>query len=245
MAINGFNLPLAFTGQEYIRTQLYKSFGVTDEGLSTYFFGPAFLAWQRMSNIQARGGPLPESWMEQQFNLQKQILQRYFELGIKPVPPAFNGAVSHEMVSIFPNSTIIRLGTWCDFPSGYCCPYIVASDDALFTQLGSAFIQLQKKLYGEGVEDLHIYNCDIFNENVPQSSDPAYLNAVSAAVYSSMKQGDEQAMWLMQGWLFVDNQAFWTPSAITAFLSGVPDNGMYANPRFNFRCVADVADFSC
>jgi alpha-N-acetylglucosaminidase len=66
MAMNGFNLPLAFTGQEIIWQLLWKQYGVSDEGLQEYFSGPAFLTWQRMANIRAFAGPLSDSWINQQ-----------------------------------------------------------------------------------------------------------------------------------------------------------------------------------
>ena len=227
MAINGFNMPLAFTGQEYVWRELFRSFGVQEDALSAYFSGPAFLAWNRMSNLKAWGGPLPSTWIDQQFFMQKKLLQRYQDLGIEfPVLPAFNGVVPSSFVSLFPNSTISQLGSWCNFPSDYCCPYIVAGNDPLFQSIGSAFIRLQRELYGESVSNVHTYNCDTFNENKPSSNDPAYLKAISAAVYQSIIQADSQATWVMQGWLFVSDPSFWTPNVITSFLSGVPDSNM-------------------
>ena len=45
MALNGFNLPLAFTGQEAIWQRVYHKIGLTQQELDTFFGGPAFLAW--------------------------------------------------------------------------------------------------------------------------------------------------------------------------------------------------------
>ena len=46
MALNGINLPLAFTGQEAIWQRVYSKLGFTDKDLDEHFAGPAFLAWQ-------------------------------------------------------------------------------------------------------------------------------------------------------------------------------------------------------
>ena len=46
MALNGINLPLAFTGQEAIWQRVYNKLGFTDKDLDEHFAGPAFLAWQ-------------------------------------------------------------------------------------------------------------------------------------------------------------------------------------------------------
>jgi alpha-N-acetylglucosaminidase len=45
MALNGINLPLSFTGQEAIWQRVYLSLGLSQEDVSSYVSGPAFLAW--------------------------------------------------------------------------------------------------------------------------------------------------------------------------------------------------------
>lgn len=65
MAMKGINLPLMFTGQEYVMRETFKYFGVPHNQTQDYFSGPAFLAWNRMGNIKGFGGPLPESWIVQ------------------------------------------------------------------------------------------------------------------------------------------------------------------------------------
>ena len=39
MAMNGINMPLAFTGQEWIWRDVYLKMGVTEEQLQEYFSG--------------------------------------------------------------------------------------------------------------------------------------------------------------------------------------------------------------
>lgn len=109
MAMSGINLPLAFTGQELVWSQLWRRYGVSQEGLDAFFTGPAFLAWGRMSNIRAFGGPLPTAWINQQADLQRLILARYKALQITPVLPAFNGVVPEEMATLFPEANITQM----------------------------------------------------------------------------------------------------------------------------------------
>jgi alpha-N-acetylglucosaminidase len=45
MAMNGINLPLAFTGQEIIWQRVYLGLGLKQEDLDEHFVGPAFFAW--------------------------------------------------------------------------------------------------------------------------------------------------------------------------------------------------------
>eukprot|EP00058_Branchiostoma_floridae_P020458 XP_002605948.1 hypothetical protein BRAFLDRAFT_132235 [Branchiostoma floridae] len=76
MALSGINLPLAFNGQEAIWQKVYLSLGFTQKDLDEHFGGPAFLAWARMGNIRGWGGPLPQSWHQNQLELQHKILAR-------------------------------------------------------------------------------------------------------------------------------------------------------------------------
>jgi alpha-N-acetylglucosaminidase len=225
MALNGFNLPLAFTGQEIVWQQLWKDYGVSDSGLQEYFTGPAFLTWQRMANIRAFAGPLSDNWIEKQADLQKNILSRYSDLGMTPVLPAFNGVVPAEMAKLFPQANITQLGSWNNFPANESCNFILAATDPLFLEVGQRFLEKQVQIFGETANS-HIYNCDTFNENKPASSDPDYLSSSSQAVYQSMIAADPDAVWLMQGWLFVNDREFWTDENIKHYLSGAPDSGM-------------------
>ena len=91
MALNGINMPLAITGQEYIWQKVWKQFGMTDEQIRAFFTGPAHLPWHRMGNIDGWLGPLPQSFIDHQFELQKKILERERSFGMTPVLPAFAG----------------------------------------------------------------------------------------------------------------------------------------------------------
>lgn len=93
MALNSFNLVLAFNGQEAIWKRVYKKLNLTDEEIDEHMTGPAFLSWGRMGNIRGWGGPLPQSWHDHTLILQKKILGRMRELGMIPVLPAFAGLV--------------------------------------------------------------------------------------------------------------------------------------------------------
>lgn len=57
MALHGINLPLAFTGQELVWTEVWKAFGLTDAEIEEFYTGPAFLAWNRY--VQQHIPPMP------------------------------------------------------------------------------------------------------------------------------------------------------------------------------------------
>ncbi|XVF33702.1 hypothetical protein REPUB_Repub17cG0190900 [Reevesia pubescens] len=221
MSLQGINLPLAFTGQEAIWQKVFMDFNISMEDLNDFFGGPAFLAWARMGNLHGWGGPLSKNWLKQQLVLQKKILSRMLELGMTPVLPSFSGNVPAALKTIFPTANITRLGDWntVDGDPRWCCTYLLNPSDPLFVEIGEAFIKQQIKEYGDVTD---IYNCDTFNENSPPTNDPTYISSLGAAVYKAMSNGDKDAVWLMQGWLFYSDSAFWKPPQTKALLHSVP-----------------------
>nr|GMC79775.1 alpha-N-acetylglucosaminidase [Ipomoea batatas] len=222
MALQGINLPLAFTGQEAIWQKVFlQEFNLTAQDLNDFFGGPAFLAWARMANLHGWGGPLSQNWLDKQLSLQKQILQRMTELGMTPVLPSFSGNVPAAIKRMFPSANITRLGDWntVDGDPRWCCTFLLDSSDPLFVDIGEAFIRHQLKEYGSIT---NIYSCDTFNENTPPSSDPSYISSLGSAVYKAMSKADKDAVWLMQGWLFYSDSSFWKPPQMEALLHSVP-----------------------
>ncbi|KAJ8040396.1 Alpha-N-acetylglucosaminidase [Holothuria leucospilota] len=221
MALNGYNLPLAFNGQEGIWQKVYLKMGLTQADLDKHFGGPAFLAWERMGNIRGWGGPLPQSWLSNDLALQKQIIKRMRSFGIIPVLPGFAGHVPSGFSRVFPQAQVSQLSPWGHFDCNLTCTYFLDPMDPLFKTVGKAFIETQAEEYG-GTD--HIYNADTFNEMTPKSSDPNYLSNVSHGVFEGITAGDPDGIWLMQGWLFLN--AFWGQSQMKALLQGVPEGRM-------------------
>ncbi|EKX45295.1 hypothetical protein GUITHDRAFT_51145, partial [Guillardia theta CCMP2712] len=226
MAMSGINLPLSLTGQEYISQRVFRRLGLTDEQMASYFTGPAFLAWNRMINIKAWGGGLTQSWIDQQRDLQLKILARERELGMLPVLPAFAGGVPEGMKSLFPEAKFTRHGNWGGFAEQHCCVMMVDPTDPLFLKIGKMFVEEVRAVYGSN----HIYSCDTFNENRPRSEHGSvgldFLSHSSRAVFESMRAADPDAVWLMQGWLFMNDARFWQKRELDAYLSGVPEDRM-------------------
>lgn len=109
MALNGINMPLAMTGQNAVWDRIYRKLGFGDEDMDRFFTGPAYFMWFWAGNIDAWGGPLPQSWKESHEALQKQILARERELGMTPILPAFTGHVPPTFKDKFPEAKIKRL----------------------------------------------------------------------------------------------------------------------------------------
>ena len=85
MALQGINLPLAQNGNEYVWQKVWRDYGLSDDEIRTFFTGPAHLPWNRMLNIDWWQGPLPQSYIDAQHDLQQKIVARERELGMSPV----------------------------------------------------------------------------------------------------------------------------------------------------------------
>jgi alpha-N-acetylglucosaminidase len=229
MALNGINLPLAQNGNEYIWQKVWRQYGLTDEEIRAYFTGPAYLPWHRMLNIDKWGGPLPQSFIDGQRDLQKKILARERELGMKPVLCAFAGHVPEALKVKHPEITINRVsaggwdgyeGNWAGFSDGYGCWFLNPLDPK-FKEIQVKFLKEQQKEYGTS----HYYGTDPFNEMTPPSWEPAYLASVSRAIYGGMAQVDTNAVWLQMGWTFIDRK-LWTDERLSAMIDAVPRGRM-------------------
>lgn len=217
MALNGINMPLAVLGQNSVWSRVYKTLGFTDKDLESFFSGPAYFNWFWMGNLDGWGGPLPQSFMQKQEVLQKQILARQRSLGMKPILPAFTGHVPPSFKDKFPDAKLKKT-SW----QGFSEVSILDPTDPMFITIGKKFIEEETKTYGTD----HFYTADTFNENTPPTNDSTFLSDVSKKVYQSMAIADPKATWIMQGWLFVYEAKFWQPTQIKALLNAVPNDRM-------------------
>ena len=218
MALNGINMPLALTGQEAVWQEVWREMGMSDDEIRAYFSGPAHLPWHRMANLDGFGGPLPQSWIDSQKELQKKILERERGLGMIPVLPAFAGHVPARIAELNPNADIKHLSPWCGFES--TC--FLNSTDPLFADIQSRYLTKQQALYGTD----HIYGIDPFNEMDPPSWEPDYLSKVSENIYRTLQQSDSLARWLQMSWVFYYKRKQWTPERLRSYLTAVPKDSM-------------------
>lgn len=221
MALNGINMPLAITGEEAVWKQVWKNLGLTDTQIDSFFTGPAYLPWNRMANIDGWEGPLPDSWLQDQLELQKKIVSRERELGMRPVLPAFAGHVPRALVQHYPQAKITSLGAWDGFDEVYHS-YFLDAFDPLFSRIQKEYLSEQTRLFGSD----HIYGIDPFNEVTPPSWEPAYLASASQQIFKSLKAADPKAKWLQMTWMFYYQRKQWTDPRIKAYLTAVPKNKM-------------------
>jgi alpha-N-acetylglucosaminidase len=222
MALNGINLPLAQTGNEFIWQKVWRQYGLSDQEIRAFYTGPAHLPWHRMLNIDKWEGPLPPSFIDGQHDLQKQILARERSLGMKPVLCAFAGHVPEALKAKQPSLKIQQIPPgWAGFPAAYGCWFLNPLDPA-FKEIQVKFLQAQEEEYGTS----HYYGTDPFNEIDPPNWEPAYLAGVSRAIYGGMAKVDPDAVWLQMAWTFFNDRAHWSNERLAAMIHAVPQGHM-------------------
>ncbi len=216
MALNGVNMPLALTGQNSIWDKVYRSLGFTDKDMDAFFSGPAYTNWFWMGNLDAWGGPMSKNFMEKQEALQKKILARERSLGMTPILPSFTGHVPPSFKDKFPD---IKVNTQ-QWGINVAPAYVLNPETPMFKEIGRKFLTELINTFGTD----HLYSADTFNEMTPISNDSTYLNGMAKKIYESMSAVDTQAVWIMQGWMFLDRPNFWQPTQMKALFSAVPED---------------------
>lgn len=236
MALHGINMPLAMEGQEAIWQKVWLSLGLTQAEIDQFSTGPAHLPWHRMGNINNFDGPLPQNLIDEKRILQRKVLDRMRELGMKPVAPAFSGFVPQGFKRVHPEAETFTL-LWLPeefktIPRNTRTFILHPGEQALYKQIGKKFIEEYKAEYGE----VEYYLADTFNElAVPVREDHRSedLERFGRTVFEGIEAGDPNGTWVMQGWLFVYAADFWDNASVEALLRGVPNDRMliidYAN----------------
>ncbi len=213
MALYGVNAPLSVTGQEGVWREVGRRFGLSNEHLQDFFVGPGYLPFGWMGCIDRWAGPLPDSWIDRHVELEKKIVQRQRQLGMTPILQGFTGHAPRALKDVFPDAKIVKLSPWIDFEP----TYFIDPDDPLFIEVGRVFVEEQTKLYGTD----HLYASDTFIEMPPTNNDPAFLRAMGGSIHRAMSEADPEAIWVLQGWLFVNAPQFWKPPQAEALLRSV------------------------
>jgi alpha-N-acetylglucosaminidase len=218
MALNGVTMPLAQNGNEYVWQKVWKSYGLSDDEIRSYFTGPAHLPWHRMVNIDKWESPLPQSYIDGQHDLQKLILARERQLGMTPVLCAFSGHVPEAIKRHHPELKIAPITPgWGGFGPEYACHFLDPLDP-VFKEIQVKFLKEQEKEYGTN----HYYGADPFNEIKPPDWAPSYLASVSKAINDGMAVADPDAIWIQMAWTFFYDKEHWNNERLSAMIRAVP-----------------------
>lgn len=192
MAMQGINTPLSMVGLEAVWYHTLLKHGFTDLEARSFLVGPAYFAWQWMTNIETHAGPLPKSWIDRSTQLGKQIIDRQLALGMTPIQQGFTGHVPRLAKEKFPDAHISLKHNWCGFPGAAQLDPL----DPLFSQLGKTFLDEQQKLFGSS----HLYGCDPFHEGAPTVKGDDYLVKVGQKIDQLITSHDPKGTIVMQSW---------------------------------------------
>ncbi|EFA84230.1 hypothetical protein PPL_03307 [Heterostelium album PN500] len=215
MALNGYNLPLAQVGQEYVWNELMLELGLRQDDINKWFTGPAFLPWNRMGNLDGWGGVLPQSWIKGQHELQIKILKRMSEYGMSPVFPGFAGHVPVAFKQFYPSANIVELPSW----HGFNATNHLLTTDPMYDIVADRFYQVQNEIYGAYAK-IDYFSIDPFNELIPPSNSSQFLNECSSRIFNAINRFNPDSTWVLQNWFL--NSAFWGDGQVASFLGGVP-----------------------
>jgi len=216
MALSGVNMPLSVTGQEAVWQAVCRRLGMSEAQVAEHLAGPPYLPFQWMGCLDGYGGPLPKQWISQHEELEKKILARERELGMTPVLQGFTGHVPAAVARLFPKAPLQRI-QWIEWETCLLDPL-----DPLFAKIGRMFLEEQTKRFGTD----HLYAADTFIEMAPPRGDLKYLADLGRAIYDGMAASDPKAVWVLQGWAFMNQRQFWTQPRFRAFLDAVPNDRM-------------------
>ena len=193
MAMHSINMPLAVTGQEAAWQNTLRKYGMNDNEIRSFLVGPAYLAWQWMTNIEGVFGPLPQDWIDRSIKLGKKILKRERELGMTPILQGFTGYVPIKLIEKQPQASILRKPVWYYVGQGTAQ---LDPLDPLFAKMNRTFLEAQTKLFGTD----HIYAADPFHEGTPPVKGDKYLSDVGKVIYKTTVAVDSLAIIAMQTW---------------------------------------------
>lgn len=190
MALNGVTTPMAMVGVEAVWRNTLKQFNYTDEEIKEFLCGPAYFGWFLMANLEKHGGPLPDEWYDRQIALQKKIVDRMREYGMRPVFQAFFGMVPNSLRLKYPEAEIADQGEWMGFKR----PPILLSTDPLFEEMAEVWYNEYELLFGK----TDCYAGDLFHEG--GKTDGLDIAQIAGGVQNAMLAYNPDAKWFIQAW---------------------------------------------
>lgn len=195
MAMNGINMPLAVIGSEAVLYETLIEFGFSEREALDSISGPAFWAWQLMTNITGYLPPPSKQYVYERLELGKRIIERYVQLGMYPIQQGFSGHVP-ALIKKKQGVKLYMQGGW----NGFEKTAQLNPLDSFFKTFGITYLNKLRDLMG-------FYGyiaCDPFHEGTPPKKSKKYLNAVGKAISNLYTEFDKNAVWVMQSWSMRD-----------------------------------------
>lgn len=190
MALNGVTMPMAMVGAEVVWRNVLRKFDYTDREIKEFLCGPAYFGWLLMGNLEKIGGPLPDEWFDRQTALQKKIVARMREYGMKPVFQGFFGMVPASLQIKFPKAHIVEQGLWNSLNR----PPVLDPADPLFGKMAKVWYSEYEKLFGKA----DIFGGDLFHEGGKTGN--IRITDAAERVQRTMMKYNPKATWVIQSW---------------------------------------------
>lgn len=203
MALNGINMPLTVIGTEAVWYQTLTDLGLSEEEALSCISGPAYWAWQLMTNIDGFLPPPDVTYLRERLKLGRKILARERELGMTPIMQGFSGYVPKKLKEKYPAMKTLETSSWCGFPA--TCQ--MDPMDEMFRKTGALFLENQRKMLGYSP----FLACDPFHENTPPSTEKEYLHQVGRMIDGLYCSFSKDTVWVMQSWSIYPDIALSVP----------------------------------
>lgn len=198
LALHGVNMILVVPGQDAVWQNTFTRFGYTKEEMRQWLCSPVHQPWQFMQNMQ---GVLPpsQSIIDQRAELGRSIVARCRELGIKPILQGYYGMLPSGFAQKHAQARIFPQGGWV---GGNHRPDMLDPGDPLYPQIAQAFMDEQKKLFG----DVEFLAADPFHEG--GSSKGMDRGVVYKQIQDEMLKFDPKITLVKQCWQTSNKEMF-------------------------------------
>lgn len=191
MAMQGINMPLvSVIGQYAVWQNTLARLGYSKDEILNFLPGPGYEAWWLMGNLEGFGGPVSQQFIDRQTELQRKMLQRMREYGMKPILQGFYGMVPNNMIQKYPKADIRDIGKWITYQR----PAFLVPTDSLFPKVAKIYYEEQEKLFGQAL----YFAGDPFHEG--GNAKGVNITESASIIYQSMKERNPKAAWVLQGW---------------------------------------------
>ena len=221
MALHGINMPLAVTGQEAVWQKLCRKLGLSDDEIGRVLRRSGLSA-VRLDGLHRRlGRPLAAVWIDRTPRAGAgRSSRRERELGMTPVLQGFTGhvpAALEEQVpagAVPPASELVRVSrNVVPRPARPACS-------------GGSARRLSRSRPGSSAPTTSTRRTRSSRCRRPAATRRSWPTWAGGC--GAMRDADPEAVWVMQGWLFVNNPGFWKPPQGRALLTSVPDDQLIA-----------------
>lgn len=225
VALHGINMIMFPVGFEAIFARVWHKLGLTDEEISDFETGPAYLPWNKIGNMSKLDGGLGEDYYSRSIELAHKMLDRMQELGITPIFYAFSGFVPDGIKRLYPDVELIDSG-WRYGP--YFVSNFLSPETELFHKIAKLYYSEWEAEFGKG----KYFIANSFSEMqvpfAPQGTDLRFeqIARYGRKIYNSIHDNNPEAIWVLGGWMFGYQRHIWDPESIRAMFSDVPDDKM-------------------